>query len=518
MNSFLMKTTRRATALLFLLWIMPIQPLNAAITDDTELLCATLSNNTSSGIDASILTSQRFFVSPQGDDGTGDGTLNKPWKTIHKALFTVPFDKDDAAIVIRAGTYKIPTAMYFDAARGGSKGKFFTITSYENEEVIIDGSLLTKAFSAMASFSSTAYVRIKGLTFANLKGHKSGIFIEGNSHHIRIENNTLRDMTWADDSSKDERKPKPSDNLNPIAVIGNHPTEAINNVFILGNQLSDIVPGYSEGIKIVGNVTDFEVSKNHIHNIANIGIVAAGNYPWVKDASGVKIPNKVNHARNGKIQNNIVHNAVSPVANSAGIYLDGARNVTVSDNVSYNNSVGFSVGSEQPGDATGNTLIGNIAYGNSDAGLVVGTIHKSAAVNNTTIVNNEFRNNYTKGGYGGEMTIQAVNGLEVHNNLFSSLSDVIIVVSKPSTNLNLNKNLYFGVSNNPETAVFDWGGVAGESYVGLEKYQTATCQDLSSIYQDASTIKYFENIKPKNGRNQPLSQIRRTCYRGNKIW
>lgn len=220
-------------------------------------------------------------------------------------------------------------------------------------------------------------------------------------------------MTWVEDeASQDANDPLPSDNLNPIAVIGNNATQAINNIVIRGNELANIVPGYSEGIKIVGNVSDFVVAKNYIHHITNIGIVAAGNYPWIEDSSGVGIPNEVNHARNGVIRNNIVHDAVSPVANSAGIYLDGALNVTVSGNTSYNNSVGFSVGSEQPGDATGNTLRRNVAYDNTDPGLVVGTIHEGAVVRDTTIASNEFRNNYSKGGYGGEMTIQAVDGLE----------------------------------------------------------------------------------------------------------
>ncbi|MGB1311547.1 MAG: right-handed parallel beta-helix repeat-containing protein, partial [Leucothrix sp.] len=364
---------------------------------------------------------------------------------------------------------------------------------------------------------------IKGLTFANLKGPKSAIYIAGTSHHIRIINNVLRDMTWVDEASEDENNPKPSDNLNPIAVIGNHPTQPVNNIFIRGNQLSEIVPGYSEGIKIVGNVTDFVVAKNHIHNIANIGIVAAGNYTWIKDSSGKPIPAEVNHARDGVIRNNVVHNAVSPIANSAGIYLDGARNVMVRGNTSYNNSVGFSVGSEQPGDASGNTLKRNIAYGNTDAGLVVGTVHADAVVNDTTIVNNEFRNNYTKGEYGGEMTIQSVNGLKVRSNLFSSRSDVIVVVSQPSNDLELDNNLYYGASNDPDVAVFDWGGMTGMSYVGMRNFQAATCQDLKSIYQDAETIKYLDRIKRKHknkgkDKDKEMRQIKRACYKRSKLW
>ncbi len=493
----------------------------------TQSADATVTNNAISDVDPETFSGQRYFVSTNGSDTDGIGTKERPWNTIRQALIDIPLDEDDATVIVRGGIYKIPEVLYFDSERGGSEGKYFTIKAYKDEEVIIDGSLLVDNFSAMVSFSAASYIRIKGLTFTNLTGLKSGIYITNTSHHIRIINNTLRDMTWVVDSATDDpNKPTPSDNLNPIAVIGNHPTEPVHNIVIRGNQLSNIIPGYSEGIKIVGNVTDFVVAKNHIHHIANIGIVAAGNYTWVQDASGATIPSEVNHARNGVIRDNIVHHAISPVANSAGIYLDGARNVLVRGNTSYNNGVGFSVGSEQAGDASDNTLRRNIAYDNIDAGLVVGTADANvvAFVKNTTIVKNEFRNNYTKGGYGGEMTIQSVDGLKVNNNLFSSRSDIIIVASQPSTNLHLDSNLYHGISNTPDNAVFDWGGINGVSYQSLSDYQAATCNDLRSIYQDASTIKFVDGLKkkkmkPRKQRGKALlSKIKRACYRGKKVW
>ena len=122
-----------------------------------------------------LITNAKWTNNP---DEAESPTLADRLNAIHKALFTVPFDEDDAKVIIRGGTYNIPTAMYFHESRGGSDGKYFTVKAYKDEEVIIDGSLLTTDFSAMASFSSTSYVRLRGLTFANLKGKKSAIFIE----------------------------------------------------------------------------------------------------------------------------------------------------------------------------------------------------------------------------------------------------------------------------------------------------------------------------------------------------
>ncbi|PWQ94690.1 right-handed parallel beta-helix repeat-containing protein [Leucothrix arctica] len=448
---------------------------------------ATVSNNITYGNDPEFFENQQYYVSTAGDDDLGIGTLEQPWQTVHKALFSIPFGEDNATINIREGTYQIPTAMYFDVSRGGADGKYFTVKSYEGETAVIDGGLLTTDFGAMVSVSSGAYVRIEGLSFTNLTGPKSGIYITGSSHHVALIDNKIFGMTWADDEGEDESAPTPSDNLNPIAVIGNNATTPLSDIIIRGNEMYDIVPGYSEGIKIVGNVTNFLVEDNEVRDIANIGIVAAGNYTWVLDDAGVLIPADVNHARNGIIRNNVVSNAVSPIANSAGIYLDGAHNVLVEGNTSHSNSVGYSIGSEQPGTAQDNTLKNNVAYDNSDAGLVVGTVHADATVVATLVEGNEFKNNYRKGGYGGEVTIQQVDGLVIQQNSFESLTDVVIVASQPATNITMNNNTYSSLSADPDALVFDWGGITGTSYIGLDQFQAQTCLDLNSAYEGSLT-------------------------------
>ena len=448
---------------------------------------AVISNNTMYGNDPEFFENQQYYVSTTGDDDLGIGTLDQPWKTVHKALFSIPFGEDNATINIREGTYQIPTAMFFDVSRGGADGKYFTVKSYEGETAVIDGGLLTTDFGAMVSVSSGAYVRIEGLSFTNLTGPKSGIYITGSSHHVALIDNKIFGMTWADDEGEDESAPTPSDNLNPIAVIGNNATTPLSDIIIRGNEMYDIVPGYSEGIKIVGNVTNFLVEDNEVRDIANIGIVAAGNYTWVLDDAGVLIPADVNHARNGIIRNNIVFNAVSPIANSAGIYLDGAHNVLVEGNTSHSNSVGYSIGSEQPGTAQDNTLKNNVAYDNSDAGLVVGTVHADATVVTTLVEGNEFKNNYRKGGYGGEVTIQQVDGLVIQQNSFESLTDLVIVASQPATNITMNSNTYSSMSADPDALVFEWGGITGTSYIGLDQFQAQTCLDLNSAYAGSLT-------------------------------
>jgi len=224
-----------------------------------------------------ITQTPRYFVSQSGDDNDGTGTQDNPWRTIHNALSSIPLEQDDAAIFIGGGNYKITSTLLFDATRGGSDGKIFTLAALENEEVIIDGSLLIEQFGAMVKFASAAHIRLQGLTFENLCGNKSAILIDGNSHDITITDNVIRHMTWIDSIDQDKYNPSPSNNLNPIAVVGNHPDQPIMNIEISGNELYDIVPGYSEGITIVGNVTDFVVANNHIRDIAMISQILASS-------------------------------------------------------------------------------------------------------------------------------------------------------------------------------------------------------------------------------------------------
>jgi len=183
----------------------------------------------------------------------------------------------------------------------------------------VDGRLIPE-FGAMISISDANHVTIEGLEFDNLIGNKSGIYVERACSNISICRNEIHNMHWTTDSAG-SRVPSPSDNINPLVILGNSETP-MTDISVSHNDIYDLTTGYSEAVKIVGNVDGFIVECNNVHDVTNIGIVAAGNYDWVglADAS-------LNHARNGVIRHNKTHKCVSPVADSAGIYVDGARDV-----------------------------------------------------------------------------------------------------------------------------------------------------------------------------------------------
>ena len=428
---------------------------------------------------AATETTTQYYVSPTGDDTNGDGSLTAPWQSINKAMNTIPYDQDDVEVNLREGTYILPSVLYITEERGGSENGVFTIKSYEGENAILDGSLI-KDYSAMISIASAHYISLEGLELTNLTGHKSGIYVAGASSNINIYKNEIHGMHWTTDATA-AASPSPSNNLSPIVIVGNS-TDAMTNISILENEIYDLTTGYSEALKIAGNVDGFIIEGNTIYDVTNICIVAAGNYSWVNldDAS-------LNHARNGVISYNETYRCVSPIAASAGIYADGAKNILMSNNYSHHNTVGFSVGSEQDGDASGIVLTHNESANNTQAGLVIGTNNASAVVDGVIVTENNLHGNYTDAVYGGApIVMNTAQNITIFDNDISSISQYIMTANAVVTNLSLNKNNYTSTAVNAESAFFTWAGISGENYTGFSNYKTATGQDSLSTFSLSS--------------------------------
>jgi hypothetical protein len=73
-----------------------------------------------------------FFVSPDGSDSDGDGTFERPWRTISKGVANLSgWD----TLYIRGGTYVEQVTIH----RSGTPESPIRIAAYPGEEVIIDG-------------------------------------------------------------------------------------------------------------------------------------------------------------------------------------------------------------------------------------------------------------------------------------------------------------------------------------------------------------------------------------------
>jgi len=104
------------------------------------------------------MTGKDFFVSPTGNNSTGDGSIGNPWKTIIYAIDNVyPGD----VLYLRAGVYNEQLL----PVRSGSGNAYITISTYNNEDAYIDGTGVTSGNNGC--LISNSYMKFRGFTVRN---------------------------------------------------------------------------------------------------------------------------------------------------------------------------------------------------------------------------------------------------------------------------------------------------------------------------------------------------------------
>jgi parallel beta-helix repeat protein len=317
-------------------------------------------------------SSTEYYVSPTGSD-SNSGTFQEPFKTIQKALNTVSAGD---TISIRGGTYREKLTV----KTSGTSGNSITIQNYENENVVIDGSGVSG--SNIIYIYNKSYITIKGLEICNSSSGNTptGIFVEGSGEGIQILNNKIHDVHT-------------TDNAFGIAVYGTNGNTPINNILIQGNEVYNCTLGQSESLTVNGNVTNFKILNNKVHDNDNIGICCIGFENTAPSND---------QARNGLVAENIVYNITSKYnvtyhgeACSDGIYVDGGKDIVIQKNIIYNCDIGIEVASEHLNKIASNILVkNNLVYGSGLYGLSIGgSSSGNGYANNCTFRNNTFYNN-----------------------------------------------------------------------------------------------------------------------------
>lgn len=297
----------------------------------------------------------RYVDGTNGSDGNNGTALVTAWRTIQKACNEAPAG---STVYIKGGTYT--ESLWMNTT--GTLGNYITFTPVASELVVIDGGS-TNTQVELLNIETKSYIKIIGLQFANAKGNFSkGIAIREGSDNIEIRNCVFHDIhfsTNAGDAPNDK-------NSNPLIVYNTNPTNSCSNIIFSGNLIYNCRTGVSEACTMTGNVDGFEISNNIVHNITNIGIDVAGGHTMSNNAS-------TNYARNGIIKSNTVYNCVSALAVSAGIYVDGGKNIIVERNISHDNGRGFEIGCEIQNYTADNVVLrNNISYHNREAGIGIG--------------------------------------------------------------------------------------------------------------------------------------------------
>ncbi|MCP9762970.1 3-coathanger stack domain-containing protein [Lacihabitans soyangensis] len=413
-----------------------------------------------------------YYVSPTGSNSS-NGSFASPWQTLQHALLNV---NQGDIVYFRDGIYPTQFAI---AQNSGGASTPITLKNYPNEVPIIDGS--GYPLQTLLLLNSKSNIVIDGLTFRNITGNGvRGLFITGSSSNIVVKNCTFTAINEAVGQNY-----TPSGNALPLKVCGTDNNLPITNISLINNHVYNCRTGFSEGISISGNVDGFLVEGNLVHDITNIGIVAAGFY-------GDCGTNK--QARNGKIQKNTVFRCrfpnLSVNATASGIYIDGARNVVAERNLVYECQVGLQIGSEVIGGTANNdTLRSNLAYNNDRWGIGIGAnnyptssgkVQSSALLNNTVLKNASKNTDYAESDKYGELNFTFAENSTVQNNIFSSnIDNRLYTISYFSmTGNSINYNLVFANQDITPSVKRDF------VHMNWATFKTVSGHDANSAFTD----------------------------------
>ena len=417
-----------------------------------------------------------YYVAPDGNN-SGPGGRHSPWRSIGFALrHANPGD----TVYLREGRYNEAVHMPHSGSRGHG---MITLRNYPFETAVIDGTGLyvNHGEQGLVTIADRSHVRIQGLHLTNFHSDDEsvpmGIFVTGAGENIELIDNHI--------SAIETRKAGCDGNALGIAVYGRRSDAPLRDIRIAGNEVSHLKTGCSESMSINGNVTDFEIVGNSVHDNNNIGIDVIGHEGMARDPA-------VDIARNGVIADNIVYNITS-AANSAypdgemaagGIYVDGGYNIVIERNRVFASDMGIELASEHAGKATRNVLVrNNLIYNNHRVGLSIGGYAPDVGGTvDCRIVHNTFYKNDTAMSWGGEVVIQynARDNVFENNIVYANAQAVFINYYVESTErpLTSDRNLFYTEAGR-YAGQWQW---RGKHYDDMSGYARVSGNDGSSLF------------------------------------
>ena len=262
----------------------------------------------------------------------------------------------------------------------------------------------------MIELRNVSYVRIEDFEIRNYRTADrmrtpGGIRVYGGGSHIEILNNDVHNI---EQTYPGRLGPGHGANGFGIAIYGTSATVPISDLVVAGNEVHHLQTGSSESLVLNGNVTNFRVTRNRVHDNNNIGIDIIGFERTAPDP-------KVDRARDGIVSENVVYDITSkgnPAygndVSSDGIYVDGGTRVVIERNVVHNVDFGIELASEHSGRDTSRIIArNNLIYRCHTAGITIGGYDaKRGSTHDTIIVNNTLYKDDTENTGTGEFQMQ----------------------------------------------------------------------------------------------------------------
>jgi hypothetical protein len=425
-----------------------------------------------------------FYVSTSGDD-SNPGSEVAPWRSVQHAADTV---RAGSTVNVRGGIYE--ELLSINTSGNASDG-YITLRSFPGETAILDAGHFTPAGrSGILTIHNQSYVRIEGFEIRNYRTAEHrltplGISVTGAGSHIELLKNNVHHI---EQNFTGRDAPGRGGNGFGIAIYGTDAKAPITDLVIDGNEVHHLKTGSSESLVVNGNVTNFRITHNVVHDNNNIGIDVIGFERTAPDPA-------VDQARDGIVSGNSVYNITSrgnPAygndQSSDGIYVDGGTRVLIEQNVVHDVDFGIELASEHQNRATSYIVArNNLIYHCNTAGVSLGGYApERGRTDHSTVVNNTLYDNDTAGTGSGEFQMQW--------NMADDIFENNIVYAGPRCLLALNKsqidktqppntidhNLYYCVSG---VQTSKWAG-ASATVTGFDKYVQSTGNDRHSSFSD----------------------------------
>lgn len=428
-----------------------------------------------------------YFVSTTGLN-SNPGTLAQPWLTIQKAADTVVAGD---VVQIRAGTYHERVTI---SERDGTLALPIIFQHYAGDAgaAVIDQTGVTppNGTSALLTIQNSDHILVRDLELANYKTVGSntqqraqlpaGIFITGDGNGIQILGCKVHEI-WQSSATLHNFDA----NGFGIAAYGTAGTP-IDNLVIDDCEVYALRTGASESVVLNGNVTNFRVTNNRVHDCNNIGIDFIGfegtnTNPALDQARGglcsgnevYKIDSKFNPAYGG----NFTTGGSNDTRSAPGLYVDGGKDIILERNHVHDCNFAVSVGSENQGKiVTGVTVRNNILHHCHVGGIVMGgSGTDNGGTENCDFSHNTIYDNDTVAAGGGQVSIQNhVANITIMRNLIASTADFAQLVLKDSA------------TGSIHAGAIDWNLYRIKPGADLEFYWNGTSQSSFAAWQSAS--------------------------------
>lgn len=435
-----------------------------------------------------IATSPMLAVNAFAEEPAGTYIVGQDADSIADALSKA---NSGDTIKIPAGTYNEQISITKDGIKlVGEPG------------AVLDGTGITPTAESYAMIRVSAPdVSITGLEITGLKNNEPsltvkpmGIYADSASDDLSVSECKIHDMGVVYNEESEFY------NAHGILVYA-EPDDPVDNVSIKNCELYNLTLGNSEALVVNGNVGNFDISGNYVHNCDNIGIDAIGFERCGDDGESLKLES--DRAHDGKIHDNTVV-GISSGKNmtyfgdkcAGGIYVDGGKNIDIYENYIADSDIGIEVSSEHHGTAvTGinvynNTLVQNDAL----AGISIGGCEpdengeaKACKIYNNTVLNTD--NNC--------LNVQVAHDKSnvIEKNIFIAANEAEVYYEETGeysegNTINDNaSNQKFRVD--PENKVFKLVGVSAENNVvrlestlGLEGYGAKSTKVIQMAFNE----------------------------------